>query len=131
LLWCAAGPAQEGHQEEHVSSNFMGSAFVAGALAALLLGCGESEPSQPAYREAYADSVAQVQEGLESGDCQVTRTCGELSFVDCGQDVDGPAYYVNLKLSRVLEICGGACLGGPGVNGWCVACPPPEWTCTP
>ena len=114
-----------------MSSNFMGSAFVAGALAALLLGCGESQQEQPAYREAYADDIDQVQEGLESGDCQVERTCGELAFVNCGQEVDGPAYYVNLKLSRVLEICGGACLGGPGVNGGCIAWPPPEWTRTP
>jgi hypothetical protein len=108
-------------------------------LTALLLGaCGgaqkppqtEAQPlaGERAYRAAYAPRAAEVKEGLASGQCHVNSTCGELSFVDCGMAADGPAYYVNTASNQVLEVCGGACMAGPG-RDVCVTCPPPEWTC--
>lgn len=109
-------------------------------LTALLLGaCGgpqktaKTEEQQPlaegrAYRAAYAARAADVKEGLASGQCHVNSTCGELTFVDCGMAADGPAYYVKTASNEVLEVCGGACMAGPGKE-MCVACPPPEWTC--
>ncbi len=107
-------------------------------LTALLLGaCGgtpktgtDEQPlsSERAYRVQYASRAAEVKEGLASGQCHVNSTCGELSFVDCGMAADGPAYYVNTKSNEVLEVCGGACMAGPRED-FCVACPPPEWTC--
>jgi hypothetical protein len=109
--------------------------LVAGAL---LLGCGgkENEPTSGAektqdspYRENYSQYDEQVREQLASGQCKVDSTCGELAYIDCRTEVDGPGYYIHSPTGRVLEVCGGACMLGPGQNGWCMACPPPEWTC--
>jgi len=72
-----------------------------------------------------------VQEGIARGTCRVEQTCGELAFVNCGIEVDRPGYYIHTASGQVLEVCGGACMGGPGRDGYCVACPPPEWTCRP
>jgi hypothetical protein len=113
---------------------------VVGCLAAgaLLLGCGDKENKPPdgaeetqdsPYRENYARYAEAVQEKLASGECKLGSTCGEQAFIDCHSEVDGPAYYIHSPTGRVLEVCGGACMGGPGQNGWCMACPPPEWTC--
>jgi hypothetical protein len=109
------------------------------AAGALLLGCGSNEENEPtysaaetqdsAYRENYSRYAEGVQEGLASGNCKVDSTCGELAFINCKIEVDGPGYYIHSPTGRVLEICGGACMAGPGQNGWCMACPPPEWTC--
>jgi hypothetical protein len=114
-----------------MSSNFVGRVCFAGALAALLLGCGEKEPLSTAYRDAYAEHIDDVQAGLASGWCQVEKTCGALSYVNCNSEADGPSYYVDFGREQVLELCGGSCGIGPGVGGSCMQCPPPEWTCTP
>lgn len=108
-------------------------------LAPLLLGaCGgtqkpgtEEQPlssSERAYRAQYSRLAAEVKEGLASGECRVDGTCGELSFINCRIEADGPGYYVNTASGEVLEVCGGACMMGPRED-MCVACPPPEWTC--
>jgi hypothetical protein len=55
--------------------------------------------------------------------CWLLEQCGDVASVDCGQAADGPAYYLELKASRLLATCGGACMAG------CTNCPPPEWTC--
>ena len=112
--------------------------WMAVPLAALLLGaCGSAQKpateEQPltgerAYRAQYASKASEVKEGLAGGQCHVNRECGELSFVDCGMAADGPAYYVSKTTGQVLEVCGGACMAGPRAD-FCVACPPPEWTC--
>ena len=108
------------------------------AAGALLLGCGgrEKEPAysaentqDSAYRENYSQYAEEVQEKLASGNCNVGSTCGDLAFINCHIEVDGPGYYIHSPTGRVLEVCGGACMMGPGRNGWCMACPPPEWTC--
>lgn len=113
---------------------------VVGCLAAgaLLLGCGGKENKPPSgaeetqdspYRENYAQYAEAVQEKLASGECKLVSTCGEQAFIDCHSEVDGPSYFIHSPTGRVLEVCGGACMGGPGQHGWCMACPPPEWTC--
>jgi hypothetical protein len=62
--------------------------------------------------------------------CRVDKTCGNLVGVDCHSEVDGPYYYVEERTGRVVETCGGACMGGPKPDqGLCVQCPPQEWTC--
>ncbi len=114
---------------------------VVGCLAAgaLLLGCGGkgNEPASdaekaeaPSYRENYSQYDELVREQLASGECKVDSTCGELAFINCHTEVDGPGYYIHSSMGGVLEVCGGACMAGPAQNGWCMACPPPEWTCT-
>lgn len=104
---------------------------------ALLLGCAGpkdedllgTEPTQDfPYREKYADYGKQVQEQLDSGRCKVDFTCGDLAFVNCRIEVDGPGYYIHSPTGTVLEVCGGACMFGP-YNGFCMQCPPPEWSC--
>ncbi|WP_224243535.1 hypothetical protein [Hyalangium gracile] len=113
---------------------------VVGCLAAgaLLLGCGgQTKEATSAtelmqdhqYRENYSRSAEWVREGLDSGRCKKESTCGELAFINCQIEVDGPGYYIHVPTGTVLEICGGACMLGPQVNGWCMACPPPEWSC--
>ncbi len=72
-----------------------------------------------------ARSLGAVQEGLASGWCKVEKTCGALSYVNCNVEADGPGYYGDLERGEVLEVCGGACLLFPGLNGQCVQCPLP------
>lgn len=108
-----------------LSNNWRG-ALIAGALAAMLPGCGDFE--EPAYREAYRDDFKQVRKGLSRGECVVASSCGNLAYVDCGVEVDGASYYVDMVRGKVLEVCGGACMFPR--EGLCVACPPPEWTCS-
>ncbi|QSQ22131.1 hypothetical protein JY651_44525 [Pyxidicoccus parkwayensis] len=62
--------------------------------------------------------------------CRVDATCGDLVGVDCGQDVDGPYYYVEKPTGRIVEYCGGACMLGPSPDSpLCRHCPPLGWTC--
>lgn len=82
----------------------------------------------PSYRDQYRGLESKVRELVQSGTCKVAQTCGGLSLVDCHSEVDGPAYYVDSATGCVLEVCGGACMGGPD-SGSCQACPPREWTC--
>jgi hypothetical protein len=98
-----------------------------GALSLFALAACGTKPtpaycSSPAYRPAYASHYSQA------ASCAVVKRCGELVFTDCGMAVDGTAYYVDTAAQCVLEVCGGACMGGPSDAG-CRACPPPEWTC--
>ncbi|MCI0573073.1 MAG: hypothetical protein L0Y66_20190 [Myxococcaceae bacterium] len=108
-----------------------------GAL--LALGCGAhttppQEGAQPlggaedrSYRDAYGPYADEVREALASGRCKVDKKCGDLAFVNCGIEADGLGYYVDTRSGAVLEVCGGACWARR--EGFCVACPPPEWTC--
>lgn len=98
----------------------------AGLVTVLGLACGGREP---AYRKAYAGLWDDVQRGVDAGECKVDARCGDLAFVNCRVEVDGPGYYVDVARGAVLEVCGGACMAPS--EKYCVACPPPEWTCTP
>jgi hypothetical protein len=62
--------------------------------------------------------------GLAGGmKCKLAQQCGELIFVDCNSAADGPAYYIDQQVPKLLATCGGACMRG------CTGCPPPEWKC--
>ncbi len=100
------------------------------ALAVLfaLSACGApvEMDGERAYRQEYglfSDKSKEARSG-----CEVARSCGDFDFIDCGQEVDGPTYFVHRASQQILEICGGACSFGSSPNA-CVACPPPEWTC--
>ena len=63
--------------------------------------------------------------------CRIERTCGNLVGVDCASAVDGPYYYVDKNSEKIVEYCGGVCMGSHGKpNGkYCRNCPPKSWTC--
>lgn len=52
--------------------------------------------------------------------CDIRETCGDMMFVDCGMEVDGPAYYVDKNLN-IIGHSGGFCFGQK-CSG-----PPKEW----
>ena len=81
-----------------------------------------------AYRVAYQETAKTLRSRLQDGSCRVHETCDGLTFLNCGMEFDGPAYYVDTATFAILEVCGGACMAGPGAEV-CVACPPPEWSC--
>ena len=89
--------------------------------------CGSS--SDAGYRAKYRGMEQQITELLGSNRCRAPVTCGKVSALDCGSEVDGPLYYFETATKCVLEICGGACMASAD-GGGCVHCPPPEWTCS-
>ncbi len=93
------------------------------AITLLLVACGGG----PAYRSDYGNIAAVLADPPSPRGCDVTDQCGGLDYVDCGAAVDYPAYFVERSSGDILEVCGGACFGPS--PGFCVACPPPEWTC--
>lgn len=98
----------------------------AAALGLLLAACGDFG------RSADADENGQTHVDLSAlpNGCVVDETCGNLVGVDCGSAVDGPYYYLEKDTSRIVETCGGACMGGPKPDqDVCVECPPREWNC--
>jgi hypothetical protein len=99
------------------------SVWTACFLGPMVFGGCSSYRSEPAYEQAKQN----IAEGMESGQCKKTHTCGDLAFINCGIEVDGAGYYIDSASGDVLEICGGACMIPSETR--CVACPPPEWTC--
>ncbi|MBI5390690.1 hypothetical protein HZB02_04320 [Candidatus Woesearchaeota archaeon] len=59
--------------------------------------------------------------------CAEPKFCSNLVMVDCGAEVDGPAYYLNKKNGELISACGGVCWGPQGCNT--TLCPPKEWDC--
>ena len=61
--------------------------------------------------------------------CEIEDQCGELAYVDCDSEVDGPAYYVEEESLRIIMRCGGACMvpANETKAGYCSECPPKEW----
>ncbi|HYO55601.1 hypothetical protein [Archangium sp.] len=99
-------------------------ATVLTAALGLLLACGGGGKQEEEYPRTHFNLSA-----LPEG-CERDRACGGLVGVDCDSAVDGPYYYVEERTGRVVETCGGACMGGPKPDqGICVECPPREWTC--
>ncbi|WP_375768602.1 hypothetical protein NR798_44140 [Archangium gephyra] len=93
------------------------------AALGLLLACGGG--AKPEEDGRVRLNMWSLPEG-----CSPDKTCGALTGVDCGSAVDGPYYYVETDTGRVVETCGGACMGGPRPDeGLCVECPPRQWTC--
>ncbi|MCP3139995.1 hypothetical protein [Pyxidicoccus xibeiensis] len=116
-------------------------------LAATLLfvgvvGCGahgsREEAPTPYETERAASEDPRLPEGARRtldlrelpGDCEVQATCGGLVGVDCDSAADGPYYYVEASSGRILEYCGGACMGGSSPDSpLCRNCPAIGWTC--
>lgn len=63
------------------------------------------------------------------GWCTPAATCGNLLYVSCRPEVDGPTYYVDLHSEKVVSTCGGACWDRAGNSDCESKCPPREWTC--
>ncbi|PTL83250.1 hypothetical protein [Vitiosangium sp. GDMCC 1.1324] len=97
------------------------------AALGLLLACGGLGTWGPAPEESgqnHLDLHALPEH------CEVDKTCGNLVGVNCRSEVDGPYYYVEQGTNRIVETCGGACMGGPRPEeGLCVECPPKAWSC--
>lgn len=60
--------------------------------------------------------------------CNFAGSCGNLVGINCKAEVDGPFYYVNKNTGKIVEYCGGYCMGGNHLK-YCRHCPPKEWTC--
>lgn len=61
-------------------------------------------------------------------DCKVQNKCGDMVMINCKAEVDGPIYYVNTSVDKIVGYCGGYCFG-PKDDKYCRKCPPTEWTC--
>ena len=61
--------------------------------------------------------------------CEIVGYCGDVAAVDCGAERDGPLFYVNKYSGKILEYCGGYCMGGPKEGKYCINCPPNGWDC--
>lgn len=100
-------------------------------VSVLLLSCAtpssQTRPSDVAESGQVPISWEDLQGQLASGECRVDRRCGDLAFVNCRIEADGPGYYVNEPEQRILAVCGGACM--LRAEGVCEDCPPPTWTC--
>ena len=111
------------------ASSFM--AMTSACLTACLLlsalafsGCRrDGEDSEPVDIEAY---VAE-----HYPDCSPPVICRELVYVNCGEEVDGPSYYLDKETGRRISICGGACWATQGEQAEVcrTLCPPKEWNC--
>ena len=66
----------------------------------------------------------QTEIGRVAKQCHKPLYCGRIGLVDCGAEVDGPAYYFERRTGRILGYCGGYCMGGT-----CTNCPQPGWSC--
>ncbi len=63
--------------------------------------------------------------------CVVASECGDLLYINCNSETDGPAYYVKKDGLEVVMKCGGLCMSPYKTDDktQCTACPPAEWTC--
>jgi hypothetical protein len=84
--------------------------------------------SAPAMAEDVVLSETPALETL-GPNCEIEETCGELAYVDCDSEVDGPAYYVEEETLRIIMRCGGACMipSNEVKPGYCSECPPQQW----
>jgi hypothetical protein len=53
--------------------------------------------------------------------CEIEETCGDMLYVDCNSEIDGPAYYLD-KEGEIIGTAGGFCHGQSCTGA------PPRWT---
>ncbi len=67
----------------------------------------------------FTSDMAQVK--IKFGEeCEISETCRDMMYVDCGAVEDGPAYYINDSL-EVIGTSGGFCMTSCSGS-------PKEWT---
>lgn len=64
-----------------------------------------SEP--PKVGDFYDCGDGKCTKTKEKTECGLMESKGNLSFIDCGQAYDGPAYFINTGTGKILANCGG------------------------
>lgn len=90
-------------------------------LAVTLSGCGGTAPEE-LVRRAYPA----CERFIGPGNPEVRN--GIIGF-DCGQEVDGPYYFLRESDGTLISLCGGVCMAPSGaqVDVCRTLCPPPGW----
>ena len=94
----------------------------------LLASCGMAPAGNGVVAGDLPAGNTQIGRSASGPTCARPTYCGDIGYVDCQSDRDGPAYYFRRDNGEIISACGGYCMGDPH-NSCARNCPPPQWTC--